>query len=190
MIILKSPMTIVMLLIFAVMLFFAARWPEEARFMPFVIGIPALLLCALQLALDIRNGPSRADAQHSIGEELRAAEARVSQMTGREMHFEVAHDADLPEEEKVSEEAAASRETITWLAFTGLLVSIVLFGFHLSVPVFLVAFLYWVAKLPASRAILYALIATAFMMLVFEKVLQSELHRGIVTEYISALIAG
>ena len=173
MILLKSPLTIIMLLIFSVLVYLAAQWPDEARFMPFVIGIPAIFLCLLQMVLDYRNGPAVADSQHSIGDELRAAEARVSQMTGREMHFEVAHDSDLPQEEKVSEEAAARREKIVWLAFTALLVSIVLFGFPISVPLFLAAFLYWIAGLKPVRAITYALIATAFMLLVFEKVLQS-----------------
>ena len=47
-------MTLVMLTIFAVMVFIASGYPANARFMPFVVGIPAIGLCLLQLLLDIR----------------------------------------------------------------------------------------------------------------------------------------
>ena len=39
----KSPMTFVMLAIFVVMVGIATTYPEGARFMPFVVGIPAIL---------------------------------------------------------------------------------------------------------------------------------------------------
>ncbi len=48
-------MCAVMLAIFGAMLFMAAGYPPEARFLPLVIGIPALALTALQLAVELRR---------------------------------------------------------------------------------------------------------------------------------------
>jgi hypothetical protein len=50
----KNPMTFVMLAIFVVMVAIATTYPAGARFMPFVVGIPAIMLCLLQIVLDLR----------------------------------------------------------------------------------------------------------------------------------------
>ncbi|HKP24877.1 MAG TPA: hypothetical protein VJV39_13500, partial [Dongiaceae bacterium] len=42
----------VMLAIFSTMVGIATQYPEGARFMPFVVGIPGIALCLLQLGLD------------------------------------------------------------------------------------------------------------------------------------------
>jgi len=47
-------MTLVMLTIFTAFVFIASGYPANARFMPFVVGIPAIGLCILQLVLDAR----------------------------------------------------------------------------------------------------------------------------------------
>jgi hypothetical protein len=180
----SSYMTWVMLVIFSILVAISFMWPAEARFMPNVVGIPAILLCLLQLVLDSRKSPGREHSEHSIAEEMREAEARVSRMTGRAMHFDVAHDMELPEEEVVSDDEAQKREKIVWAAFTAMLASIVVFGFPVTVPLFLTAFLFWIARFSLPRAALYAAIATAVMLLVFETVLQTELHRGILTPLI------
>ncbi|MGE3245442.1 MAG: tripartite tricarboxylate transporter TctB family protein [Beijerinckiaceae bacterium] len=182
----KHPMTLVMLAIFVAMVAIASQWPEEARFMPNVLGIPAIGLCLLQVFLDLRAADNEPGEHRSMSAELQAAEARVSRMTGRTMHFEVAHDADLPEEEIVSEATAERREKAVWLAFAGLLAVVILFGFHIAVPLFLAGFLRFIAKLPWLQAISYAVIASLAMMGVFEYVLKTELHRGLLVEYFVA----
>ncbi len=53
----------VMLAIFAGMVAMATTYPVEGRFLPFVIGIPGTVLCAIQLAIEIiaaRRQPNRA----------------------------------------------------------------------------------------------------------------------------------
>ena len=191
---LKSPkaliMTLVMAGIFAVMLLMASQWDEEARFMPFVVGIPALGLCILQLFLDIsRKTPGKPEGQPQASE-LQEAEERISRMTGREMHFDVAHDASIPVEERPDEGAARKREIIVWIAFPALLLSVVLFGFSISVPVFLFVFLYFITGLRVVLALLAAVLATAFVLVLFEIVLQNELHRGILTPWLRGLVFG
>src|SRR5262249_36175962 len=51
----NSAMTLVMLGIFLVLVGIATRYPAEARFMPFVVGIPPIILCLIQLVLDARD---------------------------------------------------------------------------------------------------------------------------------------
>jgi putative Ca2+/H+ antiporter (TMEM165/GDT1 family) len=49
----------VMLAIFAGMVGYAATFPAEARMLPWVIGIPGLVLCVAQLVTEIRNRPEK-----------------------------------------------------------------------------------------------------------------------------------
>ena len=49
----------IMFAIFAVMVGLSLTYPADARFLPLVIGIPGLLLSALQLAIELRAKPDR-----------------------------------------------------------------------------------------------------------------------------------
>ena len=51
----RSTMTLVMLVIFVTLVWIATGYPANSRFMPFVVGIPAIGLCLLQLVLDARG---------------------------------------------------------------------------------------------------------------------------------------
>ena len=183
-------MTLLMLAIFTVMIAIASRWGEEARFMPFVVGIPAIGLCLLQLLLDWRK--SRAGAVLPVAEtnELQEAELRISRMTGREMHFDIVHDAAIPVVEDGGQDNSGARELLVWLGFAAMLAGIVLFGFAVTVPVFLGCFLYFFAGVRWALALLGAALATAFIVIVFELVLQTELHRGILTPQIISVFTG
>ena len=48
-------MTVFMLAVFSIMVVVALSYPEGARFMPLTVGIPGILLCCLQIALDLRK---------------------------------------------------------------------------------------------------------------------------------------
>lgn len=50
----RHAMTVLMLAIFVAMVAIAWHYPADARFMPWVVGIPAIALCLLQIALDWR----------------------------------------------------------------------------------------------------------------------------------------
>ena len=60
-----APMTLLMLAIFTTMVGVASTYPPGARFMPFTIGIPAIALCLLQLALDLyrRRHPAAGETE-------------------------------------------------------------------------------------------------------------------------------
>ena len=49
----------IMLAIFAGMVGYAVTFPPEARTLPWVIGIPGLVLCIAQLVTEIRNRPEK-----------------------------------------------------------------------------------------------------------------------------------
>lgn len=66
----KVAMTVVMLSIFVAMVGIASQYPPDARFMPFIVGIPAIALCLLQLGLDLRGAfgsEASAPAAHDGG---------------------------------------------------------------------------------------------------------------------------
>lgn len=174
----QNPMTYFMIAIFGIMLYVASTYPAEARFMPFVVGVPALLLCFLQLFLDLRATEARARDDRS---EMEKAEARVSQMTGRQMEFDA---ADIAPAFTVSENPTAvvkSRELLIWgylLAFMG---GILLFGFYVAVPVFLLAYLYKEAGFHLARAALFSAIGSGVMLGALTWGLKLQLHAGFAT---------
>ncbi len=178
----QNPMTYFMIVIFGVMLYVASTYPADARFMPFVVGIPALLLCFLQLFLDLRATDAGKRDNRS---EMEKAEERVSQMTGRKMEFEA---ADIAPAFTVSENPTAvvkSRELLIWgylLAFMG---GILIFGFYVSVPVFLLVYLYKEAGFKFARAVMFSVIGSGVMLGALTWGLKLQLHAGFAT---SALI--
>lgn len=174
-------MTGLMLAVFVIMVGIAATYPSDARFMPFVVGIPAIVLCVLQLSLDLRQKPKK--AQEGDHNELAEAEERIRKMTGRDVSFDVAHDTTIPKEEFLPEEETARRENILWMAVLGLLVGIILVGFHVMIPAFIILFLRYLADYTWLRAILSGAIGSVIILGVFEFVLRNELFRGVITNW-------
>ncbi len=109
----KVLMSLVMLAIFVAMVAMAATYPPDARFLPFVIGIPGTLLCLLQVGADI------AAARRARPEADAAAATAEFAGPGPEV-----------------------RREITLLAcLVGLAAAILLLGFWLAIPAFIVLFL-------------------------------------------------
>jgi hypothetical protein len=175
-----APMTLTMLAIFTVMVGVATTYPPAARFMPFTIGIPAIALCLLQLALDYyrQRHPETADS----GDALQQAEDQVARMTGRRVAF------DMPSENALFADTAqeagvrARRELVVWGYFLALIAGILLFGFRITVPVFLVAFLRFQAGTSWRNALAYGGLGALAMYVLFEKVLKVSLHAGFLTD--------
>jgi hypothetical protein len=177
----KNPMTFVMLAIFVVMVAIASTYPAGARFMPFVVGIPAIILCVLQILLDIR-AVKEADGPKDKRSEMEIAQERMSRMTGRQMTFEAAH---MAPEITVSENPtgiAESREFIIWGYVLALVAGILFFGYTATIPVFILLFLRWEAKCSWLKAALYAGIGSSALLFIFTYVLKFQLHKGFLTE--------
>ena len=63
--------SVIMLALFAGMVLYAATFPADARFLPWVIGMPGLLFCIGQLVLELRNGKSEARPPEERRRELK-----------------------------------------------------------------------------------------------------------------------
>ncbi len=176
----NSVMTLFILTIFVVMLIVASRYPAGARFMPFVLGIPAVLLCLLQLALDARERHLTTKAAGLS--DIKKAEAQVSRLVGHKVHFDVG-DLLLPPTDLDPREQMR-RELIAWGYFLSFIAGIILFGFHLAVPMFLVCFLRFHAR--ANWMLILGLTggATFVLFYAFEYVLRVSLHKGFIIEYL------
>jgi hypothetical protein len=183
-------MTLVLLLIFVTMVWIAAAYPPNSRFMPFVVGIPAIGLCLVQLVLDARE--RRRESRRSMQGKFERAEQSISRMAGQEVDFEVAREP-LPfaeTETVIPRRELVRREVVLWVWFIGFISAILLLGFWLTIPAFLVAFLRFQAGASWRVALLLGLGASAVLMWVFEMVFRLEVHPGFLTEYISQLLAG
>jgi hypothetical protein len=184
----NSFMTLFMLVIFTGMVIIASRYPAGARFMPFVLGFPAIALCLLQLFLDARERRLNNAAPVEQASGVQIAEEQVSRAVGHQVHFDVGDillpDQGLPPGEQLR------REAIVWGYFLAFILGIILFGFHLSVPVFLVLFLRYRAGVSWRLTLGLTASVCIFLFAVFEYVLRITLHPGFITERITDAIGG
>lgn len=171
-----APMTLAMLAIFAVMVGVASTYPPDARFMPLTIGIPAIALCLLQLALDLYR--RRAPAADEAGDALKQAESQVARIAGHRVQFDMPSENALFTETAYDARERVRREVVVWSYFLGLIAGILLFGFRIAVPTFLIAFLRFQAGVSWRSALLYGGLGALAMYVLFEKVLRVPLHPG------------
>jgi hypothetical protein len=180
-------MTVLMLTIFTVMVAISSQYPAGARFMTFVVGFPAIALCLLQLVLDVResrNEAARAPVGEMAGVPADASGVPVDPSLQMQMQMNA---AGLTVEHTPE---AARKEMIVWGYIFGLIGSILLFGFYITVPIFLVVFLRFYAKARWPMAILLPAAVSAFLYVMLGYVFRMTLHIGFVTEYVLDRISG
>jgi hypothetical protein len=177
-------MTVLMLTIFTVMVAISSQYPAGARFMTFVVGFPAIALCLLQLVLDVR------DFRHeAAGGGMAAVPSDVSGVpVDPSLQMQMQMNAAGLTVEHTPE--AARKEMIVWGYIFGLIGSILLFGFYITVPIFLVVFLRFYAKARWPMAILLPAAVSAFLYVMLGYVFRMTLHIGFVTEYLLDRISG
>jgi len=175
-------MTVVMLAIFVVMVGIASGYPAGARFMTFVVGIPAIALCLLQLGLDIYRLVRAAGGSSDF------APAPTSPAVG--VPFDAARESLAFTEIPLDRRKTVRRELIVWGYFLALIATILLFGFRIAVPLFLVGFLHFQAKATWRNALVLGIGASAILLFLFEKGLGASLHAGFITEYLLSLREG
>ena len=180
----NSFMTLLMLAIFASMVAVASRYPAGARFMPFVLGFPAIALCLLQLFLDARERHMTTKAAGLS--DLEKAEQQVSRVVGHRVHFDVG-DILLPDQ-GLDPGEQLRREMIAWGYFLALIVGIILFGFHIAVPVFLVVFLRYRATASWRMTLGLTAISTFILFFAFEHLLHIPLHTGFITDAVKDML--
>jgi hypothetical protein len=157
----------IMLVIFTTMVGMATQWPEGARMMPLVVGIPGIVCCLIQLALDaarVYDGPFF-------------------------RHFQTAPKAGKPSDDVVEELPEFGTHTVKqelrmWGYFLAFVAGLLSFGYYVSIPVMLVTFLRHEAKASWRMALLLGLGATTVIYLLFGLTLRIQLFPG----YLSSMI--
>jgi hypothetical protein len=178
-------MNFVMLAIFVTLVGIASQYPPQARFMPFVVGIPAIALCLLQIFLDIRAARRNAVEVEDARSDMEKAQDEVSRYAGRHVESEASAAAEIPQMlDSGIPPNMVGREIILWSFFLGFIVSVLVFGFWFSIPVFLITFLRFEAKLSWIKAVLTGLIAAGILYLGVAKGLRADLHPGFLTAYL------
>jgi hypothetical protein len=157
----SAVMTVVMLVIFVGLVVTAGGYPAGARLMPLIVGIPAIGLCLLQVMLDVRR---------------RADPGIVAAASPEQSVFNP--------EEAMAPGVRAQREFVLWGYFLAFIGGILLFGFWVAIPVFLVTFLRHQARASWRMALLLTICATTILYVALERTFLIELHRGFVTEYV------
>ena len=175
-----------MLAVFLVLVGIASRYPAEARFMPFVVGIPPIFLCLLQLVLDARERRRTAIDTRS---DIEKAQDAVAHAAGRPLDIDPALST-LPgaTAPQMSPQERVRRELVLWGYFLGFIGGILLVGFWVAIPAFLVSFLRFQAKSRWRTALGLGLGASIALFLVFEYGLKVQLHRGFIVSYVLDLL--
>ncbi len=163
----STALTFIMLAIFTSMVVISFDYPSKARFMPLVVGLPGIVLCLIQLAVDLFRSPSTDNTATSLGQSIAAASAPESQ------HEE------LPE----FGPHTARQEVIMWSYFISFIAGVILFGFYISVPIMLLTFLRRQGEASWKLALALAIAATLALYLMFGRLLGIELHPGFVTRW-------
>ena len=180
----KIFMSAVMLTIFVVMVGIASQYPPQARFMPLVVGIPGIVLCLFQLFLEVcelrrvRNQP--ADTRNAFEK----AQQQVSGIVGHQMDFEIAHEQLQVVQSALPTAGESRREILLWASFISLVAGLILFGFWLTIPLFLVLFLRYFADKGWKFSLGLGTAGTVVLFLVFHKGLKVNLHGGFITEFV------
>ena len=166
-------MTLIMLAIFVVMVAMAMTYPEGARFQPLVVGLPAIGLCLVQLAIELRpasRGPPRGAGSREGSTQPTTAGAMARLVSAGE-----------PEAPP-----SLRRELTVWSYFLGLIAGVLLVGFWVALPVFLVLFLALEARIGWGKAVVSGLGATVVLYGVFVLGLRVSLHDGFLLQYFRA----
>ena len=174
-------MTGLMLTIFSVMVAMASQYPAGARFMVFVVGFPAIALCVLQLLLDLRAWRNETAAAAAGG--LSGAPDASLNMNDNLLNAD-------PLGPQIYTPEVVRKELIVSGYIIGLIVSILLFGFYITVPIFLVSFLRFFAQASWRMAILLPAAVSAFLYMMLAYVFRMTLHLGFITEYLMDRISG
>ena len=153
----KVLMSLVMLAIFVAMVAMAATYPPDARFLPFVIGIPGTLLCLLQVGAEI------AAARHAAREAIAAAAPAEFAGPGPDVR----------------------REFTLLACVVGLAAAILLLGFWLAVPAFMILFLRFHEREEWRLTLSLAIGGWAALYLVFDQVLGIIVHNGFLIDFLN-----
>ena len=144
--------TVAMLAVFTTMVVMALGFPPNARFMPFVVGLPGIALCLVQLMLDLQGA-------------RRSRTIPAFPQDGDEVEFG---------------RESVRMEVVSWLYFLGFVGGVLLLGFVPTAPVLVALYLRHMAGVRWSRALIAAGATALVLLLVFEGALGFQLFEGFI----------
>ena len=139
--------TLLILLIFFGGVFTARQWQYQARLFPWVIGIPALLLCIAQLAMDLFKATESDDPDDVSGL------------------------MDLPVDRGIPVSVVVRRAVNSFGWIIGFMLVIWIIGFIISVPLFVLLYLLIQAREKLWVSLVYTGAMLIFLLGVFHQVL-------------------
>ena len=148
--------TLLILLIFFGGVFTARQWQYQARLFPWVIGIPALLLCIAQLAMDL----------------FRTTESDNSD--------DVSGLMDLPVDRGIPVSVVVRRAVNSFGWVIGFMLVIWIIGFIISVPLFVLLYLLIQAREKLWVSLVYTGAMLIFLLGVFHQVLHIPWPPGVI----------
>jgi hypothetical protein len=149
--------TLLVLLICLLGVFTARQWQFQARLFPWTIGIPAFLLCVIQLVLDIFRSKASDDPDDVRGL------------------------MDLPVDSSVPMLVVMQRAANIFGWILGFFAAIWIIGFIISVPLFIILYLGLQARERISLTLIYAGIMLLFLLVVFHYVLHIPWPAGVIS---------
>jgi len=160
-------LTLLILAVFFSAVYTAGQWQYQARLFPWSIGIPALLLCVVQLGLDLFRIGDSAD-----GDDLRGL-------------------MDLPVDRGVPVSVVVRRAANTFGWIGGFFFVIWLVGFIITVPLFVYFYLTIQAREKLSVSLIYTGAMLIFLLGLFHYILHIPWPAGLIAgpqEFILGLI--
>ena len=168
----KFVMSLVMLGIFVVMVLMSLAYPPDSRLLPLVIGLPGIALALVQVVLEIMafraalSSPGGASAGGGPGR--RSASSPSASGDGE-------LDSTVP----------IRREVVLFGYLAGLMVTLLLLGFWISIPVFMVTYLRFYERFSWKKIAVMTIACWGALYLVFELSLGIYPHQGFLVEYFS-----
>ncbi len=147
--------TLVMLSVFIIGVYTAAEWQIQARLFPWVIGIPALIMCVLQL----------------FGDFFRRATAKEDDVRGA---------MDLPVDRSVPTAEVVKRAINSFGWVLGLFATIWLIGFVVAVPLFVLLYLTIQGREKPWLAVAYSVAMLTLILGVFHTILNVPWPEGVI----------
>lgn len=188
----RSLFSLGMLGFFSVMVYIASDYPFLAAMLPLVIGIPGIALSALQLVLDIRDY-HRAEGKIDPRTAFEIYMDEIKQNTGGQVEMEIAPGTKelttLVDDPSVVGRTRGQREVLLWAYFFGLVIAVLLFGFWIGIPIFLVTFLRYYARESWRLTAILTLSVWVALYIGLVLVLEQVLFDGFITGYVMEIFA-
>lgn len=152
-------------------------YPPTTQLVPFVIGVPVFVLISALLALLLSPRLRAAVSEVTTGDVF-GVEERVSDLREEFDHEMEGHEAPAEPDEHASRRKFV--DIAGWIL--GLFSAILLLGFLVGIPVFLVPFYRYRADAPWTKAALYTGVIWFFTYLIFVQIVNAPLYAGLLAE--------